>query len=106
MRCAPPQNKPTPEEQRACAGYLTREIQLLADVKVVLALGDFAYRAICGQLGITSRPKFTHGTEASSPDGMSVICSFHPSQQNTFTRKLTEPMLDAVLKRARELAST
>ena len=106
VRCAPPQNKPTPEEQRTCAGYLERELELLSDVKVLLALGDFAYRALCSLLEIRPRPKFGHGAEARAPDGRHVICSYHPSQQNTFTGKLTEPMLDAVLKRARELADS
>jgi uracil-DNA glycosylase family 4 len=106
VRCAPPENKPTPEEQRTCAGYLERELDLLTDLKVVLALGDFAYRALCGLLAIRPRPKFGHGTEARAPDGRFVICSFHPSQQNTFTGKLTEPMLDAVLARARELGDS
>jgi uracil-DNA glycosylase len=106
VRCAPPQNKPTPQEQQTCAGYLERELALLKEVKVILALGDFAYRALCSLLGIRPRPKFGHGTEASAPDGRTVICSYHPSQQNTFTGKLTEPMLDAVLNRARELAGS
>jgi uracil-DNA glycosylase family 4 len=106
VRCAPPQNRPTPEEQRTCAGYLERELDLLSDVKVLLALGDFAYRALCSLLEIRPRPKFGHGAEARAPDGRYVICSYHPSQQNTFTGKLTEPMLDAVLRRARELADS
>ena len=82
------------------------QLDLLADVKVVLALGDFAYRALCSLLAIKPRPKFGHGTEARAPDGRFVICSYHPSQQNTFTGKLTEPMLDAVLARAREVAES
>jgi uracil-DNA glycosylase family 4 len=104
VRCAPPQNRPTPAEQKSCSEYLERELNLLGDVRVVLALGDFAYRAVCSQLAIKPRPKFGHGAEATAPDGKFVICSYHPSQQNTFTGKLTEPMLDSVLKRAEELA--
>ena len=67
------------------SAYLERELELLSGVRVVLALGDFAYRALCGHLRIRPRPKFGHGTEAPAPDGSLVVCSYHPSQQNTFT---------------------
>jgi uracil-DNA glycosylase family 4 len=104
VRCAPPQNRPTPQEQKNCSGYLERELALLSGAKVVLALGDFAYRAVCGLLAIRPRPKFGHGAVAEAPDGRFVVCSYHPSQQNTFTGKLTESMLDSVLQQCRDLA--
>jgi uracil-DNA glycosylase family 4 len=104
VRCAPPQNRPTPEEFGNCLGYLRRELELLQEVRVVLALGELAYRTVCRLYGIRPRPKFGHGVEVRAPDGTFVVCSYHPSQQNTFTGKLTEAMLDAVLERARILA--
>jgi uracil-DNA glycosylase len=83
---------------------LRRELELLQEVRAVLALGELAYRTVCGLYGIRPRPKFGHGVEVLAPDGTHVVCSYHPSQQNTFTGKLTEAMLDAVLERARILA--
>jgi uracil-DNA glycosylase len=104
VRCAPPENLPTPDERQACVGYLERELELLEHVKVLVALGEIAYRAICGICGIRPRPKFGHGAETAAPDGTVVVCSYHPSQQNTFTGRLTEPMLDAVFDRAKQVA--
>jgi uracil-DNA glycosylase family 4 len=108
VRCAPPANKPTIEERDTCAGYLVRELAVLQPA-VIVVLGSFAYEAVwrvLRQLGTSlpaPRPRFGHGIEV--PTGGSVVlCSFHPSQQNTFTGKLTEPMLDAVFLRARSLA--
>jgi uracil-DNA glycosylase len=103
VRCAPPKNLPTPAERRSCLGYLRRELEILEGLRVVLALGDFAYRTVCDLYDVRPRPKFGHGTELMAADGTFVICSFHPSQQNTFTGKLTEPMFDSVFARAREL---
>jgi uracil-DNA glycosylase family 4 len=100
VRCAPPQNKPTPQERAHCLPYLRRELALLGDVRVVLVLGQFAYQVVAGVLGIRPRPRFGHGAEARAPDGRVVVCSYHPSQQNTFTGTLTEPMFDAVFARA------
>jgi uracil-DNA glycosylase len=71
---------------------------------VFVALGQFGYQVACGLLGIRPRPKFGHGVEALMDDGRTVICSFHPSQQNTFTGRLTTDMLDAVFLRARTVA--
>ena len=102
VRCAPPDNKPTNDERDECRAFLRREIDLLANLRVVVCLGNFAYAAIARELGLRPRPKFGHGVEAAAGD-VTVICSFHPSQQNTFTGKLTEPMLDAVFSRARAL---
>ncbi len=103
VRCAPPENKPTPEERDRCLPFLRRELALLADLRVIVALGEFAYRVVAGELGIRPRPRFGHGLEV--PGNPAIICSYHPSQQNTFTGRLTEPMLDAVFTRALALAS-
>jgi uracil-DNA glycosylase family 4 len=104
VRCAPPQNKPTTPERDRCLPYLVREMELLPHVRVLLVLGQFAYDVVAGLVGVARpRPKFGHGVEAATADGRTVLCSFHPSQQNTFTGKLTEPMFDAVFRRAREL---
>ena len=103
VKCAPPANKPTPAERDTCRPYLERELALLADVRVLLALGQFGWDVVCGSLGVRPRPKFAHGAEAALPDGRTLLGSYHVSQQNTFTGVLTEPMLDAVLARAREL---
>jgi uracil-DNA glycosylase family 4 len=101
VRCAPPGNKPTNDERDRCIGYLERERRLLTGVSVVVCLGKFAHDAVCAQWGMRPRPRFAHGAEATAADGTLVLCSFHPSQQNTFTGKLTEPMIDAVFARAR-----
>ena len=103
VRCAPPANKPTVEERETCLPYLGRELDLLADVRVIVVLGQFAYDVIARRLGLRPRPKFGHGVEAPVGDGRTILCSFHPSQQNTFTGKLTAPMFDAVFSRARQL---
>ena len=103
VRCAPPDNKPTNVERDTCVTYLKRERELLRNIKVVVCLGSFAYEAVCREWGIKPRPKFGHGVETTAPDGTAVICSFHPSQQNTFTGKLTEPMFDAIFARANAL---
>jgi uracil-DNA glycosylase family 4 len=104
VRCAPPQNKPTPAERDACHPFFHRELTLLPQLRVLVALGQFAYQAVAAELALRPRPKFGHGVEAAAPLGRTVICSYHPSQQNTFTGKLTEPMFDAVFDRARVLA--
>ena len=101
VRCAPPDNKPTPDERDRCRSYLHRELALLERVRVVVALGGFAYQVVAAELGIRPRPRFGHGVEAAAPGGRLVVCSYHPSQQNTFTGRLTEVMFDAVVERAR-----
>jgi uracil-DNA glycosylase len=103
VRCAPPANQPTPTERDTCRPYLERELALL-DARVLVPLGAFAYDGLCRILGVAPRPKFAHGIEVSTGDGRWILGSFHVSQQNTFTGKLTEPMLDAVFQRARQLA--
>ena len=103
VRCAPPDNKPTNDERDTCREFLVREKALLSTVKVVVCLGSFAYVAACKEFGVRPRPAFGHGVEARA-DGVTLLCSYHPSQQNTFTGKLTEPMLDAIFTRARAIA--
>jgi uracil-DNA glycosylase len=104
VHCAPPDNVPRPDERDRCAPYLAREVDLLEDLRVVVALGRFAYDAVSRLFGVRPRPRFAHGCEVVAPDGPLVICSYHVSQQNTFTGRLTEPMLDAVLERAADAA--
>jgi uracil-DNA glycosylase family 4 len=105
VRCAPPANKPTPEERDRCLPFLVRELDLLQNLHVIVALGGFAYQVLAGWFGLKRRPKFGHLTEAELPDGRIVVCSYHPSQQNTFTGVLTEPMFDAVFARAHQLGA-
>jgi uracil-DNA glycosylase len=100
VRCAPPANKPLPEEQARCNVFLARELALLREVRVVVCLGAFAYQAMCAHFAVRPRPRFGHGAEVTVSDRVTLLCSFHPSQQNTFTGKLTEEMLDAVFMRA------
>jgi uracil-DNA glycosylase family 4 len=112
VRCAPPANSPTPAERDECLPWSVRELQLLKDVRVILCLGAFGWDAA---LRLTTaltdpsaplprpRPRFGHGAEFPSQRYTLIGC-YHPSQQNTFTGKLTEPMIDAVLERARTLA--
>jgi uracil-DNA glycosylase len=110
VRCAPPANKPTPDERERCLPWTVRELQLLGDVSVLLCLGAFAWDAALRLLAASGslaqplrpKPRFGHGAEAEAGQYTLLGC-FHPSQQNTFTGKLTEPMIDAVLVRAREL---
>jgi len=105
VRCAPPDNKPLPAERDNCRPFLQRELSLLSQLRVVVCLGAFAHEAACTEFGLRPRPKFGHLAESVAPNGLTVLCSFHPSQQNTFTGRLTEPMLDAVFSRAVELAT-
>ena len=110
VRCAPPDNKPTPDERDRCQPFLEREVGLLGRLRVVVALGAFAYASawrVLGHAGValpTPRPRFGHAVEVTTPS-IAILGCYHPSQQNTFTGRLTESMLDAVLLRARELAS-
>ena len=106
VRCAPPANKPTPDERDRCRPFLDRELALLDRVRVIVPLGQFAYQVVAGQTGLRPRPRFAHGLEVPLPDGRTIVCSYHVSQQNTFTGTLTESMLDAVFVRARALADS
>jgi uracil-DNA glycosylase family 4 len=103
VRCAPPANKPTPDERDRCLPYLARELALLTEVRVVVVLGQFGYDAVARLLGLRPKPRFGHGVEVALPDGRVIVCSYHPSQQNTFTGTLTEAMFDAVFAKARQL---
>jgi uracil-DNA glycosylase family 4 len=100
VRCAPPGNRPTPDERDRCLPFLKRELALLPGLKVIVVLGQFAYDVVAGWLAIRPRPRFGHGVQTAAPNGLTVVCSFHPSQQNTFTGRLTEAMLDSVLAQA------
>jgi uracil-DNA glycosylase family 4 len=103
VRCAPPANKPTPDERDRCLPYLARELALLDQLRVIVVLGRFAHDAVCLLLGLRPRPRFAHLAEHPLPDGRTLLCSYHPSQQNTFTGTLTEEAFDAVFARAGEL---
>ena len=103
VRCAPPANRPLPAERDNCLPYAARELELIAPA-VIVCLGAFAWDAACRLLEIRPKPRFGHLAEHSADGGPVLLGSFHPSQQNTFTGKLTEPMMDAVFTRARELA--
>jgi uracil-DNA glycosylase family 4 len=110
VRCAPPANRPTTDERDRCLPYLDRELALLASVRVIVVLGGFAYGAIAKVLASAGtplpvpKPRFRHGVEVPTARATVLGC-FHPSQQNTFTGRLTEQMLDDVFRRARELAN-
>jgi uracil-DNA glycosylase len=92
-------------ERDNCFSYLERELAYLSSVKAVLALGAFAYGVSCRLLGVRPCPRFGHGAEVRAEDGRSIVCSYHPSQQNTFTGRLTAEMLSSVVERAWQLAS-
>jgi len=111
VRCAPPANKPTVAERDTCRAWLEQELDALADVAVIVTLGSLAYEQtlrILGDRGLPvprPRPRFGHGTEVDLAGGPVVLASYHPSQQNTFTGTLAEPMFDSVWSRAKELAA-
>jgi uracil-DNA glycosylase len=99
VRCAPPANKPLPSERDNCLPYAAEELALLKPW-VIVCLGAYAWDAACRLHGLRPRPRFAHGAEHAIPEGPVLLGTYHPSQQNTFTGKLTEPMLDAVFVRA------
>jgi uracil-DNA glycosylase family 4 len=104
VKCAPPDNKPTIAERDACAPWLDAELALLPSIRVVVALGSFAWDAALRHLGpVRPKPRFGHLAEAALPGGRTLLGSYHVSQQNTSTGRLTESMLDAVFARARAL---
>ena len=114
VRCAPPANRPTPAERDECLPWSVSELRLLGDIRVVVCLGAFAWDAALrlrtalvgsGASIQRPRPRFGHGVELAGEPHALIGC-YHPSQQNTFTGRLTEPMIDAVLERARSLAAT
>jgi uracil-DNA glycosylase len=110
VRCAPPANAPTPTERDTCSAWFHAELErVLPSTRAIVCLGQFGFEQILRTLALLGhpvpkpKPKFGHGVEVGY-DGFSVLGCFHPSQQNTFTGRLTEPMLDAVLGRAADLA--
>jgi uracil-DNA glycosylase len=103
VRCAPPANRPLPGERDNCLPYAARELDLMRP-PVIVCLGGYAWDAACRLLGVRPKPRFGHGAEYVVEDGPTLLGTYHPSQQNTFTGKLTESMLDAVFARARNLA--
>ena len=105
VRCAPPDNRPSRGERAACLPFLRRELALLPRARVAVALGAYAHDALCDLAGLRPRPRFGHLAEADLGDGRTLLDSYHPSQRNTFTGKLTQAMFDAVFARARELAA-
>ena len=113
VRCAPPDNKPTPTERDTCRSWLEAELDLVDRVQIVVALGGLSFDQILrigrdrGWEVPKPKPPFGHGVEVElGPDAPRLIGSYHPSQQNTFTGRLTEPMLDAVFLRVAELLSS
>jgi uracil-DNA glycosylase family 4 len=109
VRCAPPDNKPLPTELRACRPFLLDELRLLTELRVVVGLGkigfDCAFDSLkeAGLSSLKARPKFAHGAQFEVAPKLWLVGSFHPSQQNTFTKRLTEPMFDSVFARANEI---
>ena len=109
IRCAPPLNKPLPDEIAACEPYLLEELRLLDRVRVVVGLGRIGWQAYLRtrqRLGLprsTKAPRFGHGVATTFEDGITLLASYHPSQQNTFTGKLTRPMLRGIFLEARAM---
>jgi uracil-DNA glycosylase len=112
IRCAPPENKPLPEEFENCRPYLREEMRLASRVRVTVALGQIAFRTFLKALRENGQPlpdrvpKFRHAGETRLPGGVVLISSYHPSQQNTQTGKLTHSMFDRIFQRAREILET
>ncbi|MEA2002585.1 MAG: uracil-DNA glycosylase, partial [Actinomycetota bacterium] len=112
VRCAPPANKPTTVERDNCADWFSAELDLLSTAQVFICLGQYGFHSLWRYLSGEShelpkpRPKFGHGVEIGLPDGRTVLLSYHPSQQNTFTGKLTTDMFSRVFARARRLTAT
>ncbi len=104
VKCAPPDNKPTAQEQNTCRELLTRELDALPNLRVLVALGGIGASAVARHFDIRPRPKFGHGVEAVINDDLTLLCSYHVSQQNTFTGRLTEQMLNDIFARAQVLA--
>jgi uracil-DNA glycosylase family 4 len=109
VRCAPPGNKPTPRERDACSAFLEAELEILTGIRVLVALGKFAYDQLWRILQARGTPlprprtPFAHGSEVPVRPGLTLLASYHPSQQNTFTGTLTREMFDGVWRRARAL---
>lgn len=107
VKCAPPQNKPEPGEIQRCSSFLERELSALRNAQVYIALGQISLNGAWPLLAPDlSRPRFAHGSSMPLPNGRRLILSYHPSQQNTFTGRLTEPMFDRIFAEARSLLDT
>jgi uracil-DNA glycosylase family 4 len=110
VRCAPPDNKPLPQELENCASYLDRELERLENLKIVVALGRIAFDAYLnylkrrGQIVSKKSYPFQHGAKYKMPDGKTLLASYHPSNQNTQTGKLTRQMFSRIFKEAAQLA--
>jgi uracil-DNA glycosylase family 4 len=110
-RCAPPANKPTAQELDTCRNYLVEELRLHGNLRVVLALGRIGFDATLrageesGRLRFETRPRFAHGAEACTLDGIVLLASYHPSRQNTQTGRLTRAMFRGPFRRAREIVN-
>jgi len=109
LHCAPPQNKPTTQEIENCHEYLLNDLTILKNVKVILALGKVAFESVIGTmkelklLEQNAKFNFAHGAKLQTNNGKIIIASFHPSQQNTFTGKLTKPMFDGIFGRIKSI---
>ena len=99
VKCAPPTTRPTTRERDNCGGFFRRELGFLRAAKVYLALGGFGFEAVVREFGLKPKPKFSHGVEVELPGGRCLVGSYHVSQQNTFTGRLTEGMLDEVMEK-------
>ncbi len=104
VRCAPPDNKPSPAERDACEPFLAEEIGLLTNATVFVALGEFAYKSLARLFQLRAAPRFGHGVTVPLGVGW-LVCSYHPSQQNVFTKRLTPEMMDSVCNQAIDLAT-
>ena len=100
VKCAPPDNRPTPQERDRCGDFFQKELRFLTSARVYLALGGFGFEAVTRFFGLRPKPQFRHGVEVGLPDGKWLMGSYHVSQQNTFTGRLTERMLDGVMQKA------
>ena len=100
VKCAPPDNRPTPLERDRCGDFFQKELRFLTSARVYLALGGFGFEAVTRFFGLRPKPQFRHGVEVGLPDGKWLMGSYHVSQQNTFTGRLTERMLDGVMQKA------
>lgn len=103
VKCVPPANKPTSQEASSCQHFFESELRSLTKIKVVIALGRIGYVSIAKEFKLKPIPKFQHGLEIPIEGNKTIICSYHVSQQNTFTGRLTDGMFDTILKRAQSL---
>jgi len=103
VKCAPPENKPLPAEIKRCSEFLRAELEAMNRVQAFIALGQIALAGLWPLIGTGPKPKFSHGAKVDLPGGRTLLMSYHPSQQNTFTGRLTEPMFDSVFHKAHQV---